>query len=114
MKDSDLIRRSDAFAFQNDVEPLICKSPITGDVFSATKDTDIVEYLSHIPAVDAVEVVHAYWINGHESRYQNVHDKYTCSNCGEPASTAFGAAVKSRFCQWCGARMDGRREDGDA
>lgn len=56
MSDNDLIRRGDALSFQDEIEPLMCKSPITGDVFSATKDADLVRYFNSIPAVDAVEV----------------------------------------------------------
>jgi hypothetical protein len=55
--DDKLVRLSDVLSFQNEVELMICKSPITGEVFSASKDTDLVEYFDSIPAVDAVEVV---------------------------------------------------------
>lgn len=101
MSDNDLIRRSDA---QKPYDK-------TGWENQHLEGYEVWHYLDGIPAVDAVEVVHAYWVNGHESRWQNVSDTYTCSVCGEPATKAFGTSVKSRYCPWCGARMDGRREE---
>ena len=100
MNGTDLIRREDAIAaFIH-----LSQGAMEGVIYKRT--------INAIPAVDAVEVVHAYWVNGHESRWQNVSDTYTCSVCGEPATKAFGTSVKSRYCPWCGARMDGRREEG--
>ena len=59
-------------------------------------------------AVDAVEVRHGEWI---DHCPDNPNDpRMRCSNCtcvSEPL-------LKWRFCPCCGARMDGRREDGDA
>ena len=106
---SDLIRLSDVLS---KAYPASDYNPETfEEIEYEVIDADDVR---RIPAVDAVEVVHGYWVNGHESRWQNVSDTYTCSVCGEPATKAFGTSVKSRYCPWCGARMDGqRREDGD-
>jgi hypothetical protein len=73
----DLIRRSDALAFQNEVEPIFCKSPITGDVFSASKDGDLVAYFDSIPAVDAVEVETVCDMFMHVMR-----DECPCNYCG--------------------------------
>ena len=58
------------------------------------------------PAIDAVPVVHAYYIPC-KSGYG-----YKCSNC--KAREKAGALISGthKFCYACGARMDGRREDG--
>jgi hypothetical protein len=95
---NDLIRRSDVLAFQNEVEPLMCTSPITGDVFSAIKDADLVEYFNSIPAVDAVPVVHGAWIQMNGHRYCNV--------CGHKDSP-----ILTKYCPSCGAKMDGGDHD---
>ena len=50
------------------------------------------------PTVDAVEVVHAYWI-GEEP------GDWNCSHCGEYA--ADGGYEQTRYCPNCGAVMDG-------
>lgn len=60
--------------------------------------------IDDIPAVDAVEVVHSWW-------RQNDNGTWSCSECSSwiPDEQHYYA----RFCLHCGARMDGRREDGD-
>lgn len=59
--------------------------------------------MRNLPAVDAVEVVHSNW-----GKDPTVAE---CMNCGAifPAFLRF-----HEWCPNCGARMDGRREDGDA
>ncbi len=105
---------NDKLVWLSDVERWILTESACIDT-PADRDAVVERMRYAISAVDAVEVVHAYWVNGHESRWQNVSDTYTCSVCGELATKAFGTSVKSRYCPWCGARMDGqRREDGDA
>lgn len=57
-----------------------------------------------IPAVDAVEVKHGRW----EGNYpQAMFRLKRCSVCETLAPEGW-------YCFFCGARMDGRREDGDA
>lgn len=64
------------------------------------------------PAVDAVEVRHAYWID--------MGDFESCSACQSTHLKEFQSCygkviwIKSDWCPACGARMDGRREDGEA
>ena len=58
------------------------------------------DFLAALPAVDAVEVVHAKWV----VKGQDV----LCSHCnGESGYNAFGASSFSDYCPNCGARMDG-------
>jgi uncharacterized OB-fold protein len=68
---NDLINRGDALAI-------------------AMHSKDPVEGIKHLPAVDAVEVVHANWENGMK-----------CSECGQIDWT------KPNYCPNCGAKMDG-------
>ena len=65
-----------------------------------------------IPAVDAVEVVPGKWLK------MDMHmgmENYKCSVC---RSECYVPEVMGEpmfpICPYCGARMDGRREDGDA
>lgn len=57
MADKDYILRKDALAFQDEIEPSFCFDNKTRNIFSATKDADLVAYLNAIPAADVVEVV---------------------------------------------------------
>ena len=63
----------------------------------------IVELLRIIPAVDAVEVKYGIWI-------KEDYTFYRCSVCDQRISLV---GNPTKYCPNCGARMDGRREDGD-
>ncbi len=54
------------------------------------------------PQVDAVEVVHARWVDVRE-----YCGDYMCSNCKELSRTK-----TYNYCPDCGAKMDGGNEDG--
>lgn len=71
-----------------------------------------------IPAVDAVEVKHASWL----STDAYPHNVY-CSDCYKTYVQAHwqiwqdkpgDGGIERNYCPHCGARMDGRREDGEA
>ena len=66
--------------------------------------------LSHLPTVDAVEVVHGRWL------YDSGSGKYFCSSCDEYAlsfkkDTLYGGDLYevclTDYCPNCGAKMDG-------
>ena len=66
---------------------------------------DFISALIHLPAVDAVPVVHARWID-HK-------DDHQCSVCKEHTIIDAYAwkAIQFEFCPWCGAKMDGERRE---
>lgn len=97
---AEYIEREAALAFQNELEPCICKSAHDGNVFSATKDTDIVRYLNAIPAADVVPVRHGRWVE-----LENGDCKCSLCGCYHHTWEAHGY-----YCQHCGARMDGDGE----
>ena len=86
MKRDDLIRRSDALRILN-------QKNAAWDGY-----TDVLI----IPAVDAVKVKHGRWLPVDEK-----NDAFDCSECDAMV------VKKHNYCPNCGARMDGRREDGD-
>ena len=51
---AEYIEREAALAFQNELEPMVCKSIMTDELFSATKDSDLVAFLQNIPSADVV------------------------------------------------------------
>ena len=89
---NDLIRRSDALkAIAND-----------GDEHWWYE-----ERINEVPAVDAVEVVHAKWeFVGQIFCDGGYEDIYTCSKCHEEFDFAIGKEL-TNYCPNCGARMDG-------
>ena len=61
-----------------------------------------------IPAIDAVEVVHATWANNLSK------DGYVISHIEKPnicCACGLGSELKSLFCPKCGAKMDGRKQE---
>jgi len=96
----------------------------------ADRDAVVKRMRCSIPAVDAVEVRHGHWTkmldrkfintNRHEEQLQKevlgyggrVIENLRCSVCRKV--TMVDNSILYSFCPHCGARMDGRREDGDA
>lgn len=74
------------------------------------RDRYIEKAFADIPAVDAVEVRHGKFIHD-GPKFDGGVDWYHCSVCLAPET---GVYVSRPYCSWCGARMDGRREDGEA
>lgn len=104
--ENDLIRREDAITTLT-----ILADKMTAD--GAIMMDRAADVLKDIPAVDAVEVRHGRWV---------VDGYYlTCSECEELyvfdeylPDLDMDKDLNLRWCPSCGARMDGRREDGDA
>lgn len=110
----DLIRRSEAESIFRSARRAMKPENYSGQEFFIRDNILLnAEQIVHsIPAVDAVEVRHGHW-----------HTLTDCSNsgtyCSECNTKIFDFTHKpkdklSRYCPHCGARMDGRREDGDA
>ena len=101
----DLIRRNDVL----DKAQWIGLPATWDNPWPEGKEAVTVEDINLIPAVDAVEVRHAYWTNKRTIEHDG---ELYCSSCG-------GAALfidwrqewKSSYCPWCGADMRGN-EDG--
>ena len=71
---------------------------------------DVISSIENAPTVDAVEVVHGWWIVDKE------HLKATCSECGKILRFSDEMQIaflhdEERFCYYCGAKMDGERKD---
>ena len=62
---------------------------------------DAIADIDNAPTVDAVEVVHARWVDVRE-----ICGDYMCSNCKELSRTK-----TYNYCPDCGAKMDGGNED---
>lgn len=106
---AEYIDREAALAFQNELEPMVCKSIMTDELFSATKDSDLVAFLQNIPSADVAPVKRGTWVD--------MGDFEQCSVCTgthlKEFTSYYGKVtwVRSNYCPNCGARMDG---DADA
>lgn len=86
------------------------------DVENMLVDADLIfdgEYLGYciddilidkIPAADVVEVKHGQWQLDEEESCGHTEYIYTCSACRN--CTAWGETEKTRYCPYCGAKMD--------
>ena len=61
---------------------------------------DILAAIANQPTVDAVEVVHGWWIE-----LPGMEPDYKCSECGQ--SYAWWEPSEAHYCPHCGAKMDG-------
>ena len=72
-----------------------------GDAIAiAMHSKDPVEGIKHLPAADAVEVVHAKW------ERDKKFNPY-CTACGKDPLSAIRPEGNLDYCPNCGARMDG-------
>lgn len=83
---AEYIEKEKALAFQNELEPRLCRSAATGEVFIATKDADLVAYLQSIPAADVVS----------GSDYRQCRNEL-CLKCGDYKQRHLGACDG---CRW--------------
>ena len=60
---------------------------------------DCMNVLDEMPAADVAPVRHGCWV-------ETIHKGYKCSLCN-CLSSLFDENLKSEFCPWCGAKMDG-------
>jgi hypothetical protein len=102
---ADYIEREAALRFQDELEPVICKSVETGALFSATKDADLTSYLIALPAADVRPVVRGKWT-------LNKDGSGTCSVCGREQSECWDLDNWDNFCHFCGADMRGGGNNG--
>jgi len=78
-----------------------CEELPVGKHWDGHTEDDVTRLLSL--AVEAVEVRHGRWIDTNNYFY-----RWKCSICGSHTKDAL-----PNYCGWCGACMDGRREDSD-
>lgn len=82
---------------------LIDRRKLVSDFWKGVEDGSILSYedtdnlMENAPTVDAVEVVHGWWLGE--------AGDFKCSVCGE--YSADGGFEQTRFCPNCGAKMYG-------
>lgn len=122
---AEYIEREAALAFQNELGPMVCKSIMTDELFSATKDSDLVAFLQNIPSADVVTrdcydrllsendklrkvrpVVYGEWIRIEPNSGTRFLPTFRCSVCG------ISEYSQTKFCPTCGADMRKERDNG--
>lgn len=107
-------RLIDANAFIEDIKTEIVELWLNGLKGTPQPRDQLYDFINRIgeqPTVDAVEVVHADWIN--IIQLDETHFIGFCSHCGTEQVVKFPTALKAyhKYCRWCGAKMDGGNED---
>ena len=105
-------RLIDANALMDDVE-------MDGALYACLGAVDDVRFLvDSQPTVDAVEVVHGYWIDSYSVDHigRITEHSIDCSVCDSVFKDDSRAVVKHwkeqfKVCPFCGAKMDGGNED---
>lgn len=70
--------------------------------------SEVKRMLKNVPTADVVEVRHGMWM--HEDEYD---DEYICSICGQLAPLSISQIHEhtTKYCPWCGAKMNGGRSE---
>lgn len=73
-----------------------------GDGFDSRLDWAFREDIDNAPTVDAVEVVHGWWVHHYNDSDEPIDDKWYCSECH-----MCNDHKRTWYCPNCGAKMDG-------
>lgn len=68
----------------------------------------MLSYEHYTPTVDAVPVVHGHWIQSWTGDEEIVF----CSVCKDESNEQLDVGIVHNYCPNCGAKMDGKVEDG--
>jgi hypothetical protein len=96
------------------MDDLISRAAAIKEIEPIKYSGDFISTLIHLPAVDAVPVIHGRWIT-------NKYGETVCSECDNNALQVLTGCLvnrhfepyKSKFCPNCGAMMDGERRDSE-
>ena len=94
---SDYIEREKVLRYQDELEPCICRSigQDATELFTATRDSSLINYIQSIPAADVRPVRRGKWIDDGSGCV-------VCSECGEEHEWY---TFRANFCDNCGADM---------
>ena len=115
----DLIDRQ---AFIEDIKTEIVNLRLNGMKGTPRPCGELSAFIDRIeaqPGVDAVEVVHGYWIDSYSADHMGriIEHSIDCSVCDSVFKDDSREVVKRwkerfKICPFCGAKMDGGNEDG--
>lgn len=106
MANGDLIRRAAAIeCMKSMADGCYTRNNYAGIRCRACMWDDAMDIVDELPAIDAVPVVHARWID--------YKDEHQCSACKETTIVDFYVwkYVQFDYCPNCGAKMDGNPDE---
>lgn len=104
--------RMDKYISREDILDIASQYCADDDGSCSKADVDLREMLDEIealPAADVQPVIHAYWIELPKALNPN-ENPCKCSSCGHVLSF-MNYYPKSKYCDDCGARMDGEKNE---
>lgn len=108
-------RLIDANALINSLKEWLSASDVVGDWDVYHTIEDCICEVNAQPTIDAVEVVHGWWIPLEYDGYADgcpVWELWECSECREEHKG--DEDTLTPYCPTCGAKMDGERKEKDA
>ena len=105
---SDYIEREKVLKYQDELEPCICCSigQDATELFTATRDSSLINYIQSIPAADVRPVKRGKWGNRWIcSNMCGYEYACSCSVCGNPTYRMSLMEKMPNFCPNCGADM---------
>lgn len=105
------VRLIDGNALVKQIEGTHCKdcNSYNGAMCRACTWMDAMDYIEDAPTIDAQPVKHGHWVELPKALNPN-ETPCQCSNCKHVISFYYGYP-KSKFCDECGAKMDGGDAD---
>lgn len=106
------LARTDEYISRKEVLTIAMKYCLDDDGSCTKSDVDMRDMLDEIEGLEATDVqpvIHAYWIELPKALNPN-ENPCKCSNCGHIPSFMNGYP-KSKYCDDCGAKMDGDTHD---
>lgn len=110
MSNDELIRRGDLLKPDGNSDRILIIGGGSGrGKMLAMMETLMKQKIEAAPAVAAVEVVHGRWINKTNVNRALVEQRVDCSVCNHIFWHT--SALSYNYCPWCGAKMDGGKDE---
>ena len=84
-------------------------TPSFEELYPEGHDAVDVEEIENSPTVDAMPVVHGYWM---KYEVDVAEHPWHCSHCGYCPPKFVSHIEDMKYCNHCGAKMDGEQKDG--
>lgn len=99
MAETEYIEREELINRLEDAKEKLMNNITMSSLMAVVVNDIYINFIKESPTADVVEVRHGHWV-------ETAHKGYKCSLCN-CLSSLFDENLKSEFCPWCGAKMDG-------
>ena len=101
MAEKEYIEREELINRLEDAKEKLMNNTTMSSLIAVVVNDIYISFIKEYPSADVVEVRHGHWV-------ETAHKGYKCSLCN-CLSSLFDENLKSEFCPWCGAKMDGNK-----